>query len=85
MEGELKTRTYDDEPGSKHYIVVCGCWNDGAGNHLDSFDRRIKKIYGSKGAKPNLEFYTEYMSVVNFFKAMKELRERFYDNGGEGL
>ena len=55
--------------------VVCGCWNDGAGNHLDSFDRRIKKIYGSKGAKPNLEFYTEYMSVVNFFKAMKEFRE----------
>ena len=65
--------------------IVCGCWNDGKGNHLDSFTKRIEEIYGSRGEKPDLEYYTEYMSVVNFFKAMKELRERFYDNGGEGL
>ena len=65
--------------------VICGCWNDNAGNHLDSFARRIEQIYGTEGEDPDLEYYTEYMSMVNFFKAMKELRERFYDNGGEGL
>ena len=65
--------------------VICGYWNDNAGNHLDSFARRIEQIYGTEGEDPDLEFYTEYMSAVAFFKAMKELRERFYDNGGEGL
>ena len=65
--------------------VICGCWNDDEGNHLDSFAKRIEEIYGSNGAKPNLEFYQEYMAAIAFFKAMKELRERFYDNGGEGL
>lgn len=65
--------------------VICGCWNDNAGNHLDSFARRIEQIYGTEGEDPDLEYYTEYMSMVNFFKAMKELRYRFYDNGGEGL
>ena len=65
--------------------VVCGCWNDGAGNHLDSFEKRIEEVYGAKGEEPNLKYYTEYMSAVAFFRAMKELRYRFYDNGGEGL
>ena len=54
--------------------VICGCWNDNAGNHLDSFARRIEQIYGTEGEDPDLEYYTEYMSMVNFFKAMKELR-----------
>ena len=65
--------------------MVCGCWNDGAGNHLDSFEKRIEEVYGAKGEEPNLKYYTEYMSAVAFFRAMKELRYRFYDNGGEGL
>ena len=53
--------------------VVCGCWDDGAGNHLDSFEKRIEEVYGAKGEEPNLKYYTEYMSAVAFFKAMKEL------------
>ena len=53
--------------------VICGCWNDDEGNHLDSFTRRVEEIYGSNGAKPNLEFYQEYMAAISFFKAMKEL------------
>ena len=61
--------------------VICGCWKDDEGNHLDSFAKRIEEIYGSNGAKPNLEFYTEYMSAVTFFKAMKELRERYLKEG----
>ena len=51
--------------------VVCGCWNDGAGNHLDSFARRIEEVYGPKGENPDSIHYAEYMSAVAFFKAIK--------------
>ena len=54
--------------------VVCGCWDDGAGNHLDSFEKRIEEVYGAEGEEPNLKYYTEYMSAVAFFKAVKELK-----------
>ena len=33
--------------------VTCGCWDDGAGNHLDSFIKRIEEVYGPKGKTPN--------------------------------
>ena len=56
--------------------VICGCWNDDEGNHLDSFAKRIEEIYGANGAKPNLDFYQEYMAAIAFFKAMKELAVR---------
>lgn len=56
--------------------VVCGCWDDGAGNNLDSFEKRIEDVYGAKGEEPNLKYYTEYMSAVAFFRAMKELAVR---------
>lgn len=52
--------------------VICGCWDDGKGSHLDSFARRIEEIYGTNGEKPNPMFYTEYMSTVEFFKTMRE-------------
>ena len=51
--------------------VICGCWDDGAGNHLDSFEKRIEEIYGAEGEEPNLEYHKEYMAVVAFFKAVK--------------
>lgn len=54
--------------------IICGCWDDGAGNHLDSFARRIEEIYGTKGETPNSKYYAEYMSAINFFRAMKELK-----------
>ena len=56
--------------------VVCGCWDDGAGNHLDSFEKRIEEVYGAEGEEPNLKYYTEYMSAIAFFKAMKEFAVR---------
>lgn len=52
--------------------VICGCWDDEKGSHLDSFARRIEEIYGTNGEKPNPMFYTEYMSTVEFFKTMRE-------------
>ena len=54
--------------------VTCGCWDDGAGNHLDSFIKRIEEVYGPKGKTPNSKYYAEYMSAVAFFKAIKELK-----------
>ena len=54
--------------------IVCGCWDDGKGNHLDSFIDRIESIYGSNGEKPDSVHYAEYMSAINFFRAMKELK-----------
>ena len=62
-------------------LVICGCWNDGAGNHLDSFVKRIEEIYGAEGEEPNLEYHKEYMAAIAFFKAMKELRERYLKEG----
>ena len=54
--------------------IACGCWNDGEGNHLDSFIKRIEEVYGPKGETPNSKYYAEYMSAINFFRAMKELK-----------
>lgn len=55
--------------------IVCGCWDDKKGNHLDSFTLRVESIYGLNGEKPNSVYYTEYMAAITFFKAMKELKE----------
>ena len=55
--------------------VICGCWNDGKGNHLDSFIKRIEMVYGPYEESYHPIYYTEYMAAVNFFKAMKELKE----------
>lgn len=54
--------------------IVCGCWNDGKGNHLDSFIKRIDEVYGPKGENPDSIHYAEYMFAINFFRAMKELK-----------
>ena len=56
--------------------IVCGCWDDKKGNHLDSFIARIESIYGSNGKKPNSVYYAEYMSAVDFFRAMKDLNKK---------
>ena len=54
--------------------IICGCWDDGAGNHLDSFTLRVESIYGPNGEKPNSVYYAEYMAAISFFKAVKELK-----------
>ena len=61
--------TYDGINGR----VICGCWDDEKGNHLDSFARRIEEIYGTNGENPDSIHYTEYMSAVAFFKAMRSV------------
>ena len=56
--------------------VICGCWEDGGGNHLESFKKRIETIYGDKGEAPNAAYYIEYMAAINFFEMVKrEVKE----------
>lgn len=58
-------------------IVICGWWTDSKENNLDSFITRIEILYNPKnGEKPNSVYYAEYMTAINFFKAMKELNEK---------
>ena len=62
--------------------IICGCWDDGKGNHLDSFIKRIEEVYGPYEEGHHSIYYTEYMAAVNFFKAMKELKEN-HDKQGQ--
>lgn len=55
--------------------VICGCWKDGGGNHLESFKKRIETIYGDKGETPNAAYYIEYMAAINFFEMVKRVRK----------
>lgn len=51
--------------------VVCGCWDDGAGNHLDSFRQRVENIYGEDSVVPDKKHYAEYMAAIAFFETVK--------------
>ena len=53
--------------------IICGCWNDNAGNHLESFRNRIEYIYGVGGQRENEVYYKEYMAAVVFFETLKEV------------
>ena len=55
-------------------MVVCGCWNDGNGNTLESFKKRIESIYGEEGEKPNPLYYQEYRAAIAFFEAVRDLK-----------
>lgn len=65
--------------------VVCGCWYDSKGNHLDSFIDRVESIYGPNGEKPDSVHYTEYMAAIDFFRAMKQLKENQDRQRNEGF
>ena len=55
-------------------MVVCGCWNDGNGNTLESFKKRIESIYGEEGEKPNPLYYQEYRAAIAIFEAVRDLK-----------
>ena len=58
-------------------MVVCGCWtDDGNGNTLESFKKRIESVYGEKGKRPNPLYYQEYKAVIAFFEAVRDLKGR---------
>ena len=55
--------------------IICGCWNDNNGNHLEAFKQRIIEIYGENGKTPNAAYFTEYMAAVTFFEAVKGVKK----------
>lgn len=52
--------------------VICGCWDDDAGNHLDSFKKRIENIYGPDGKTSNPAHYKAYKAVISYFETCRE-------------
>ena len=52
--------------------IICGCWNDDGGNHLDSFKKRIENIYGPDGDEPNPAHYKAYRAAIKYFEACRE-------------
>ena len=55
--------------------IICGCWNDNNGNHLEAFKQRIIEIYGENGKTPNAAYFAEYMAAVTFFEAVKGVKK----------
>lgn len=64
--------TYD----SVNDRVICGCWDDYNGNHLDSFRARVN-IYSPNGDKPNPRSYCEYTTAITYFESLKAISEKF--------
>ena len=62
-----------DLPNGINDRVICGCWDDGNGNQLESFERRIKNIYGAEGRCPKRQYFAEYMAAIEFFRKMTVL------------
>ena len=67
--GSMRRNTYYDAVNN---CVICGCWNDYAGNHLDSFKKRIENIYGPDGKTSNPAHYKAYRAAIQYFEACRE-------------
>lgn len=66
-----RATTYD----SVNDYVLCGCWSDNDGNHLDSFKRHIEKVYGPNSDTTNNRFYTEYMAAIIYFETVRKFKD----------
>ena len=53
-------------------FVKCGCWDDDAGNHLESFKKRVEGTYGKNGKTPNQKHYKAYQAVINYFEVCRD-------------
>ena len=67
--GSEQRYTYYDAINDR---IICGCWDDDAGNHLDSFKKRIENIYGPDGKEPNPAHYKAYRAAIHYFEACRE-------------
>ena len=67
--GSAQRYTYYDAIND---CIICGCWNDDAGNHLDSFKKRIDDIYGPDGKEPNPAHYKAYRAAIQYFEACRD-------------
>ena len=67
--GSEQRYTYYDAINDR---IICGCWDDAGGNHLDSFKKRIENIYGPDGEEPNPAHYKAYLAAIQYFEACRE-------------
>ena len=67
--GSEQRYTYYDAINDR---IICGCWDDDGGNHLDSFKKRIENIYGPDGKEPNPAHYKAYRAAIKYFEACRE-------------
>ena len=67
--GSEQRYTYYDAVNDR---IICGCWDDNGGNHLDSFKKRIENIYGQDGKEPNPAHYKAYRAAIQYFEACRE-------------
>lgn len=70
--GSEQRYTYYDAVNDR---VICGCWDDDAGNHLDSFRKRIEDVYGEDGKTPNTKHYKAYQAVIRYFESCRDAYE----------
>ena len=59
--------------------VICGCWDDGKGNTLESFKQRIEDVYGENGEWPEECYYQQYQAAIEFFEKMAALKGKGKD------
>lgn len=52
--------------------IVCGCWDDYNGNHLESFKKRIEDVYGSDAKSLNPKHYKAYQAAIHYFEACRD-------------
>lgn len=67
--GSRQRYTYYD---SINDYVICGCWDDHNGNHLESFKKRIEDVYGSDVKSPNPKHYKAYQAAIHYFEACRD-------------
>lgn len=67
--GSEQRYTYYDAVNDR---VICGCWDDDSGNHLNSFKKRIEDVYGKDGKTPNTKHYKAYQAVIRYFEFCRD-------------
>ena len=70
--GSFKVTTTYDVVNNQ---VIWGNWICNNGNTLENFKKMIEDVYGEDGEIPNKKSYQEYIGAINFFKAMKKLKD----------
>ena len=51
--------------------IRCGCWNDYKGGTLAEFEARVEEVYPSE-KKDTLTFRNQYLTVIGYFKTVRE-------------
>ena len=65
------TTTYD----AVNNQVIWEHWICDDGNTLENFEKMIEDLYGENEEPPVKKRYQEYIGAINFFKAMKKLKD----------